>query len=94
VAALLPAAAVVGPAAQLHGSPVGRCGGHQHGPADPAQLRGEPAAPVHLVGGRLLLHHLPALRHLLEHLRLRAAGRADPAAALMKAPPPDEGPAP
>lgn len=84
LAALLSAAALFGAPAQLHGTPVGGRGGHQHGPADLAQLRGESAEAVLLVGHRLLLHHLPPLRHLLEHLRLRAAGGADPAPSLMK----------
>lgn len=86
LAALLAAAALLGAAAQLHGALVGRRGGHQHGAADPAQLRGEPAETVLLVGHRLLLHYLPPVRHLLEHLRLRAAGGADTGASLMKAP--------
>lgn len=84
VAALLSAAALIGAPAQLHGAPVGGRGGHQHGPADPAQLRRESAEAMFLVGHRLLLHHLPPLRHLLEHLRLRVAGGADPTPSLMK----------
>lgn len=88
VAALLPAAALVGAPAQLHGAPVGGRGGHQHGAADPTQLRGEPAEAVLLVGHRLLLYHLPPLCDLLEHLRVRAAGGADPSSSLMKAPHP------
>ena len=88
LAPLLAAPAVLGAAAQLHGPPVGGRGGHQHGPADPAQLRGEPAETVLLVGHRLLLHHLPPLRHLLEHLRVRAPGGTDPASSLMTTPPP------
>ncbi|XP_068003410.1 rhomboid-related protein 1 isoform X1 [Melanerpes formicivorus] len=79
LAALLPAAASLGPAAQLHGTPGRRHRGHQHGADHPAQLRGEPAGPVRLVGAAPLLRHLPALRRLLEHLRLRLAGGTDPA---------------
>ncbi|XP_014648851.1 PREDICTED: rhomboid-related protein 1 isoform X2 [Ceratotherium simum simum] len=82
VAALLPATACLGPAAQLHGAPGGRCGGSQHGPDHPAQLRGAPARPVRLVGGAARLWHLPAFRHLLEHLRLRPAGRPHPPTAV------------
>lgn len=85
VAPLLAAPALVRTPAQLHGAPVRGRGGHQHGPAHPAQLRGEPPEAVLVVGHHLLLHYLPALRHLLEHLRLRAFGRPDPAAPLMKA---------
>lgn len=84
LAALLSAAALLWAPAQLHGAPVGGRGGHQHGPADPAQLRRESAEAMFLVGHRLLLHHLPPLRHLLEHLCLRVAGGADPAPSLMK----------
>lgn len=87
VAALLAAVALVGAAAQLHGPPVGCRGGYQHGPAHPAQLRGVAAQAVLMVGPRLLLRHLPTLRHLLEHLRVRAVGSPNSAAALMTRPP-------
>ncbi|XP_069920292.1 rhomboid-related protein 1 isoform X1 [Oryctolagus cuniculus] len=82
VAALLAAAARLGPAAQLHGAPGGRRGGREHGPHHPTQLRGAPAGPVRLVGGPAGLRHLPALRRLLERLCLRPAGRPRPPAAL------------
>lgn len=83
VAALLAAAAFVRAAAELHGSPVGCRGGDQHGPAYPAQLRRVAAQAVLMVGPRLLLRHLSTFCHLLEHLRLRAAGSPDPASTLM-----------
>ena len=86
LAPLLTAAALLGAPAQLHGTPVGRRGRYQHGAADSAQLRGESAETVLLVGHRLLLHHFPPLRHLLEHLCIRAAGGADTTSSLMKAP--------
>ncbi|XP_016784549.1 rhomboid-related protein 1 isoform X7 [Pan troglodytes] len=82
VAALLPAAARLGPPAQLHGAPGRRGGGGEHGPDHPAELRGAPAGPVRLVGGAAGLRHLPALRRLLERLRLRPAGRPHPPTAL------------
>lgn len=82
VAAVLSPAPLLGPPAQLHGPPVGGGGGDQHGASDPAQLRGEPAAAVLLVGHPALLRHLLRLRHLLEHLCLRAARGADPAPSL------------
>lgn len=88
LAPLLTAAALLGPPAQLHGSPVGGRGRHQHGAPHSAQLRGEPAEAVLLVGHRLLLHHLPPVRHLLEHLRLRAPRGADTASPLMMGPSP------
>ncbi|XP_043312652.1 rhomboid-related protein 1 isoform X1 [Cervus elaphus] len=74
MAALLPATACLRPTAQLHGAPGGRGGGRQHGPDHPAQLRRAPAGPVRLVGGAACLWHLPAVCHLLEHLRLRPVG--------------------
>ncbi|XP_055991109.1 rhomboid-related protein 1 isoform X3 [Sorex fumeus] len=83
VAPLLPSPARLGPSAQLHGAPGGCRGGREHGPDHPAQLRGAPAGPVRLVGGAVGLQHLSALRHLLEHLCLRPAGRPHPPAALM-----------
>nr|XP_012593288.1 rhomboid-related protein 1 isoform X3 [Microcebus murinus] len=76
---------------QLHGTPGGRSGGRQHGPDHPAQLRGAPAGPVRLVGGAAGLRHLPALRRLLEHLRLRPAGHSRPPAALTRSPGPGLG---
>lgn len=86
LAPLLAAAAVLGAPAQLHGPPVGGRGRHQHGAADTAQLRGESAEAVLLVGHRLLLHHLPPLRHLLEHLCIWSTRSADPASSLMMRP--------
>ncbi|XP_030610182.1 rhomboid-related protein 1 isoform X3 [Archocentrus centrarchus] len=68
LAPFLTAIALLRTTTQLHGTPVGGRGGYQHGATDPAQLRGESAEAVLLVGHRLLLHHLPPLRHLLEHL--------------------------
>lgn len=88
MAALLAAVALVRATAELHGSPVGCRGRHQHGPAYPAQLRGVTAQAVLMVGPCFLLHHLPTLRHLLEHLCLRAAGSPDSASALMIRPRP------
>ncbi|XP_036248099.1 rhomboid-related protein 1 isoform X1 [Molothrus aeneus] len=88
LAPLLSAAAGLGPPAQLHGAPGGGHRGHQHGADHPAQLRGEPAGPVRLVGAAAVLRHLPALRRLLEHLRLRPAGGTDPPPALARRPPP------
>lgn len=86
MAALLAAAAVVRAAAELHGPSVGCRGGYQHGPAHPAQLRGVVAQAVLMVGPRLFLCYLSTLRHLLEHLRLRAAGSPDSASPLMTRP--------
>ncbi|XP_077172868.1 rhomboid-related protein 1 isoform X3 [Paroedura picta] len=70
VAAFLPTVALFGSPAQLYGPPGRGDRGHQHGPHHPAQLRGEPARPVQLVGRPPLLRHLLGLRHLLERLRL------------------------
>lgn len=86
LAPLLTPAALLGAPAQLHGPLVRGRGGHQHGAADSAQLRGESAETVLLVGHRVLLHYLPSFRHLLEHICLRAAGGADTTSSLMKAP--------
>lgn len=83
VVALLATFALIRTTAELHGPPVRCRGGYQHGPAHPAQLRGVPAQAVLMVGPGLLLCHLPTLRHLLEHLRLRAAGSPDSTSALM-----------
>ncbi|XP_071671339.1 rhomboid-related protein 1 isoform X2 [Patagioenas fasciata] len=70
LASLLPTTAGLGSPAQLHGAlGRGHCG-HQHGADHPAQLRGEPAGPVRLVGPAPLLWHLPPLRCLLEHFCL------------------------
>lgn len=91
LAPLLAAAALLGTPAQLHGAPVWGRGRHQHGAADPAQLRGESAETVLLVGHRLLLHHFPPLRHLLEHLCVRAPGGTDTTSPLMMAPLPAAG---
>lgn len=88
MAALLAAVAVVRAAAKLHGPPVGCRGGDQHGPAYLAQLRGVVAQAVLVVGPRLLLRHLPTLRHLLEHLRVRAVRSPNSASALMIRPQP------
>lgn len=85
LAPFLTAVALLGASAQLHGTPVGGRGRYQHGAADSAQLRGESAETVLLVGHYLLLHHLPPLCHLLEHLCLRSAGGADTTSSLMKA---------
>lgn len=87
LAPLLAPSALLRTPAQLHGPPVRGRGWHQHGAPDSAQLRGESAEAVLLVGHRLLLHHVPPLCHLLEHLCLWAAGSADPTATLMKGPP-------
>nr|XP_008122176.1 PREDICTED: rhomboid-related protein 1 [Anolis carolinensis] len=62
--------------------------GHQHGPDHPAQIRGEPPGPVRLVGGPPLLRHLPGLRRLLEHLRLRPPRGPGPAPPLAPRPAP------
>ncbi|XP_067345421.1 rhomboid-related protein 1 isoform X4 [Channa argus] len=70
LAPLLTTTALLRAPAQLHGTSFGGRGRYQHGAADPAQLRGESAEAVLLVGHRLLLHHIPALCHLLEHLRI------------------------
>lgn len=83
VVALLAAFALVRTTAELHGAPVGSRGGYQHGPAHTAQLRGVPAQAVLMVGPGLLLCHLPTVCHLLEHLRLRAAGSPDSTSTLM-----------
>lgn len=88
MAALLAAVAVVRAAAKLHGPPVGCRGGDQHGPAYLAQLRGVVAQAVLVVGPRLLLRHLPTLRHLLEHLRVRAVRSPNSASTLMIRPRP------
>ncbi|XP_055662488.1 rhomboid-related protein 1 isoform X2 [Falco peregrinus] len=82
LAPLLAPTAGLGPPAQLHGPPGRGHRGHQHGADHPAQLRGEPAGPVWLVGAAPLLRHLPPLRRLLEHLCLRPAGGTDPPAAI------------
>uniref|UniRef100_A0A8D0C6G1 rhomboid protease n=1 Tax=Salvator merianae TaxID=96440 RepID=A0A8D0C6G1_SALMN len=82
VASLLSTFAFFWAPAQFHGPPSRSHRGHQHGPDHPPELRGEPAGSVRLVGGAALLCHLPGLRHLLEHLRLRPAGRPDPASPL------------
>lgn len=86
VAPLLTAAALLGAPAQLHGAPLWGRGRHQHGAADFTQLWGEPAEAMLLVGHCLLLHHLPPVRHLLEHLCIWAAGGADTSSSLMKTP--------
>lgn len=86
MAALLAAVALVRAATELHGPPVRCRGGYQHGPAYPAQLRGVVAQAVLMVGPRLLLRHLPTLRHLLEYLRLRATGSPHSVSALMICP--------
>lgn len=86
LAPLLTPAALLGTPAQLHGTLVRGRGGHQHGAPDSPQLRGESAETVLLVGHRVLLHYLPSFRHLLEHICLWAAGGADTASSLMKAP--------
>uniref|UniRef100_A0A672TS60 rhomboid protease n=1 Tax=Strigops habroptila TaxID=2489341 RepID=A0A672TS60_STRHB len=87
VAPVLAAAARRGAAAQLHGALGRGHRGHQHGADDPAQLRGEPAGAVRLVGAAALLRHLPPLRRLLEHLCLRPAGGTDPPPAITHPPP-------
>lgn len=86
VASLLTATALLGAPAQLHGTLVWGRGGYQHGAADSTQLRGESAETVLLVGHCLLLHYVPSFRHLLEHLCIWAAGRADTTSSLMKGP--------
>lgn len=87
LAPLLPPTALLGASAQLHGTLVRGCGGHQHGAPDSPQLRGEPPETVLLVGHRVLLHYLPSFRHLLEHICVWAAGCPDTPSTLMKASP-------
>ncbi|XP_029102876.1 rhomboid-related protein 1 isoform X2 [Scleropages formosus] len=86
VAPLLPTSALIRPTTELHGPPFRGRGGHQHGSAHLAKLRGELAAAVLLVGHHLLLCHLSPLRHLLEHLRLRTAWSADTTATVRAVP--------